>query len=175
MSSPQLTRFDRTSHVKVKRIDAAIRYNQRGVRHIRQGARHGSIGSWAVGYEPSLWGNVGNQEKLQRMDYPAEIFDQVQLLFDVTGFHDHQLHCVLRFESGPDAALLNHAVMSSIAAFPILSCRYSAGQRPCWRSLASDRFGAVFVAVRTEAEFEAVIVSRVDLLPPPSVAYVCLV
>ena len=37
------------------------------------------------------------------MDYTAEVFDQVQLLSDLNGFNDHQLHCVLRFENGPDA------------------------------------------------------------------------
>jgi hypothetical protein len=30
------------------------------------------------------------------MDYTAEVFDQVQLLYDTNGFNDHELHCVLK-------------------------------------------------------------------------------
>jgi NRPS condensation-like uncharacterized protein len=114
-----------------------------------------------------------SSEESRLMDYPSEIFDQVQLLFDVNRFNDHQLHCVLRFESGPDAALLKQAVICSIEAFPILGSRYADGPRPHWTSLAPDRFGAAFVAVRTEAEFEAFIVSRIDESRGPQVK-VCL-
>jgi hypothetical protein len=38
------------------------------------------------------------------MDYPAEIFDQVQWRYETNGFNDHQLHCVLRFEAGRNAS-----------------------------------------------------------------------
>ena len=33
------------------------------------------------------------------MDYTAEIFDQIQLLFKANGFNDHELHCVLRYKT----------------------------------------------------------------------------
>jgi NRPS condensation-like uncharacterized protein len=58
------------------------------------------------------------------MDYTAEIFDQIQLLFAITGFNDHQLHCVLRFGAKLDAAALKKAVACSIEAIPILGTRY---------------------------------------------------
>ncbi len=34
------------------------------------------------------------------MDFICEAFDQMQRAFDLNGFNDHQLHCVLRFDSG---------------------------------------------------------------------------
>ena len=42
------------------------------------------------------------------MDFICEAFDQMQRAFDLNGFNDHQLHCVLRFDFGaaPDAAIL---------------------------------------------------------------------
>ena len=64
------------------------------------------------------------------MDYPAEIFDQIQLLFGVNRLNDHELHCVLRFERAPDAEILRKSVVASIAAIPILGARYVDGARP---------------------------------------------
>jgi hypothetical protein len=51
------------------------------------------------------------------MDFICEAFDQMQRAFDLNGFNDHQLHCVLRFDSGvtPDAAILRGAVKRMIA------------------------------------------------------------
>ena len=107
------------------------------------------------------------------MDYTAEVFDQVQLLSDLNGFNDHQLHCVLRFENGPDAKVLKEAVISSIAAIPILGTRYIDGARPRWTSLDPHDFGRAFVIARTEMEFEEFLVSRVDEGLGPQVR-VCL-
>jgi NRPS condensation-like uncharacterized protein len=112
-------------------------------------------------------------EELSLMDYTAEIFDQVQLLFDITGFNDHQLHCVLKFESGLDAAVLKKAVISSIEAIPILGTRYIDGGRPHWTSIEPDSFNEGFVITRTEAEFEELVVSRVDENRGPQIK-VCL-
>ncbi len=96
------------------------------------------------------------------MDYTAEIFDQVQRLFDVNGFNDHELHGVLKFERPLDPEILKKAVIASIEAIPILGARYVDGARPRWTSLDPvDYERAVFVAP-TEAEFEAFVVSKVD-------------
>lgn len=96
------------------------------------------------------------------MDYPAEVFDQVQLLFDITGFNDHQLHCVLKFESNLDSAVLKKAVISSIEAIPILGTKYSNGEKPHWTSIDPRSFGEAFVIAHTEQAFEDIAVSRVD-------------
>jgi hypothetical protein len=96
------------------------------------------------------------------VDYTAEIFDQVQRLFDVNGFNDHELHGVLKFERPLDPEILKKAVIASIEAIPILGARYVDGARPRWTSLDPvDYERAVFVAP-TEAEFEAFVVSKVD-------------
>lgn len=107
------------------------------------------------------------------MDYTAEVFDQVQLLFDITGFNDHQLHCVLKLESSLDAAILKKAVISSIEAIPILGARYIDGGRPHWASIDPDSFGEAFVITRTEKEFEELVVSCVDEGRGPQIR-VCL-
>jgi len=71
------------------------------------------------------------------MDFTAEAFDQLQRAFDRNGFNDHQLHCVLRFDSGaaPDASVLRRAVAASIEAIPILGARYVDGAIPRWTPL----------------------------------------
>ena len=108
------------------------------------------------------------------MNYPAEIFDQMQLLFDLTGFNDHQLHCVLRFESEPDAELLKVAVISSIEAIPILGTRYvDEGRGPRWESIDSARFEDACVVARTEMEFDEFVTSRIDETTGPQIK-VCL-
>ncbi len=103
------------------------------------------------------------------MNYPAEIFDQVQLLFEKNGFNDHQLHCVLNFEHRPDPEILKLSVMASIEAIPILSTRYIDGATPRWTSLDPGEFGRAFVLAATEAEFQKFLVSPVDESAGPQI------
>lgn len=107
------------------------------------------------------------------MDYKAEVFDQFQRLCDLNGFNDHQVHCVLRFKSGPDAGVLKKAVIASIEAIPILGTRYADGARPHWTGLDPNDFCRAFVSVRTEMEFEEFVVSRVDECLGPQIR-VCI-
>jgi NRPS condensation-like uncharacterized protein len=107
------------------------------------------------------------------MDYPAEIFDQIQLLFGVNRLNDHELHCVLRFERAPDAEILRKSVVASIAAIPILGARYVDGARPHWTSLDARDFARAFIVAATSTDFEAFLVSRIDETVGPQVA-VCL-
>jgi NRPS condensation-like uncharacterized protein len=96
------------------------------------------------------------------MDYTAEIFDQIQLLFKANGFNDHELHCVLRFEHGPDPEVLRKSVIASVGAIPILSARYVDGAKPRWTSLDPGEFGRAFILTTAETEFEEFLVSPVD-------------
>ena len=89
------------------------------------------------------------------MDCTAEIFDQLQWLFDRNGFNDHQLHCVLEFERPLDAEILKRAVVASIGAIPILGTRYVDEGHPRWTSLDPVNFERAFVISPTHAEFEA--------------------
>lgn len=107
------------------------------------------------------------------MSYTAEVFDQIQLLFGINGFNDHQLHCVLRFDRLPDSEALKQAVLLSIEAIPILGARYMQGARPLWTSLDPQDFGRAFVLAQTEIEFEDFLVSPVDESLGPQVR-VCL-
>ena len=107
------------------------------------------------------------------MDYAAEIFDQIQLLFGVNRLNDHELHCVLRFERAPNAEILKKSIVASIAAIPILGARYVDGARPHWTSLDARDCARAFVVAPTSTEFEAFLVSRIDESVGPQVA-VCL-
>jgi len=107
------------------------------------------------------------------MEYNAEAFDQIQLLFDSTGFNDHQLHCVLRFDRCLNEDVLKNAVMASIEAIPILGTRYIAGARPRWTSLDPKAFDRAFLFAQDETELEDFVVSRVDEGLGPQVR-VCL-
>jgi len=107
------------------------------------------------------------------MEFAAEVFDQVQRLFDLNGFNDHQLHCVLRFAARPDAAVLKKAVIATLEAIPILGTRYVAGDRPRWESIEAVGLDRAFAKAGTEAEFEEFLPSRVDEGQGPQVR-VCL-
>jgi NRPS condensation-like uncharacterized protein len=105
----------------------------------------------------------------------AEIFDQVQRLFDVNGFNDHQLHCVFRFDPGsaPDAANLRKALIATIEAIPILGTRYVDGAEPYWESLDRSDLASAFVIAETATQFETFLVQRSDEERGPQVR-VCL-
>jgi len=108
------------------------------------------------------------------MSYKSEIFDQLQFLFKVTGFNDHQLHCVMQFKSSPDAAILKNAVISSISAFPILGTRYVTGNhKPYWENINPEKFTEAFVLAQTTEEFDNFVTYRVDESSGPQVK-VCL-
>ena len=96
------------------------------------------------------------------MDYTAEIFDQVQLLYGGNGFNDHQLHCVLRFERGVDPEVLKRSVIASIEAIPILGARYVDGPRPRWTSHGPIDLGRAFILATTKTEFDEFLVACVD-------------
>jgi len=108
------------------------------------------------------------------MDYKAEIFDQMQLMYDLTGFNDHQLHCVLRFGSRPDGETLRKAVMASIRAIPILGTRYVDPEgSPRWESIDEARFGDAYEVVRRPAELDELVTHRIDETAGPQLK-VCL-
>jgi NRPS condensation-like uncharacterized protein len=98
------------------------------------------------------------------MRLKAEIFDQLQRLFDLNGFNDHQLHCLLRFESGlaPDRDLLRRALVATIGAIPILGARYVTEPSPFWESLEPREFAAAFETAATPTALEAFLVRRCD-------------
>jgi NRPS condensation-like uncharacterized protein len=103
------------------------------------------------------------------MDYTAEIFDQIQLLYETNGFNDHELHCLLRFKHGPDPEVLKTSVIASIEAIPILGARYVDYKMPRWTSLDPSDFGRAFILTTIETDFEEFLVSPVDETVGPQI------
>jgi NRPS condensation-like uncharacterized protein len=108
------------------------------------------------------------------MEYKAEIFDLMQLLFDETGFNDHQLHCEMGLRSPLDEEVLARAVELSLKAFPILATRFS--PRPeggAWESLPVEELGRAFIATREAGAFEEARIYRIREELGPQVRF-CL-
>jgi NRPS condensation-like uncharacterized protein len=96
------------------------------------------------------------------MNYRAEIFDQMQLLYNETGFNDHQLHSVIRLRSRLDESVLQKAVSLSLEAIPILATRYVVRTgRAHWESLPPGDLVRAFAVVDDEAAFETAITYRI--------------
>jgi len=96
------------------------------------------------------------------MNYRAEIFDLMQLLYDETGFNDHQLHSVIRFRSKIDEATLEKAVALTLQAIPILATMFVRDGKPHWESLTTEALRRAFMAVDDEAAFDEAITYRID-------------
>jgi len=96
------------------------------------------------------------------MEYPAEIFDLMQLSYTAVGWHDHTMHCVLKFADQLDAALLKKAVIASLETHPILATRFVPGDQPRWMSLDPERFCEAFAVLQNETDFERVLLSSID-------------
>jgi len=93
------------------------------------------------------------------MRYKAEIFDRMQLLYDETGFNDHQVHCEMRFSSSLDEARLRKATMLSLASIPILATRYcDRSTGTVWESLVEAELGRAFAADEDQEAKDAVAV-----------------
>ncbi len=56
------------------------------------------------------------------MDFICEPFDQMQRAFDLNGFNDHQLHCVLRFDFGAMLAVCRTEVWKFSVGLVFQSC-----------------------------------------------------
>jgi len=135
-------------------------------------ATHGSASSSLAAGQIYLAGLRSNiLSDMREPSFKAEIFDQVQRLFDLNGFNDHQLHCLLSFESrsAPDAGLLRKALAATIAAIPILGARYVAEPRPFWERLEPQESAAAFETAATPDALEAFLVRRADEARSPQV------
>jgi NRPS condensation-like uncharacterized protein len=96
-----------------------------------------------------------------RMNYRAEIFDLMQLLYDETGWNDHQLHAVIRLGSRLDESVLRRAVSLSLEAIPILATKLARAGRAQWEGLQPKELERAFLAVDDEAAFDEAISYRI--------------
>ena len=108
------------------------------------------------------------------MKYKAEIFDRLQYLFEETGFNDHQLHCVIRFENKLDAGVMESAVLLLLKAVPLLSCAYRHNNGDSfWETADISGSGDLFTVAESKADFDAFTVSRTNESTGPQIR-VCL-
>lgn len=95
------------------------------------------------------------------MDRRAEIFDQMQLLYDETGWNDHMLHAVIRLRSRLDESVLERAASLTLEAIPILATRFVRSGASHWESLPPAELIRAFLAVDDELAFEAAVAYRI--------------
>lgn len=108
------------------------------------------------------------------MKYKAEIFDYVQYLFQVTGFNDHQIHCVIKFDHKIDAATLEKAVKLLVKTIPMLSRVYLHNDgKSYWEDGVSIEWKELFTIVRRREDFEAFTFSKTKEESGPQIK-VCL-
>ncbi len=108
------------------------------------------------------------------MGQKAEIFDQVQDLFYVTRYNDHQLHCVIRFLGKVDAAAVEKAVRLLVRAVPMLARAYARrGGKAFWGDAEDAGQADLFTAVGAQADFDAFTLSKTNEATGPQIR-VCL-
>ncbi|NCB74606.1 MAG: hypothetical protein EOM51_07680 [Clostridia bacterium] len=108
------------------------------------------------------------------MERKAEIFDKFQYLYETTGFSDHQVHCVIRFEGGIQAELLQRAAQLLLKAVPILSGVYRAREgKSCWEDAASPDIKGLFTVTDKQDEFQRFSVSKTEEATGPQIRF-CL-
>src|SRR5208337_2494036 len=95
------------------------------------------------------------------MKYRAQIFDLMQLLYEETGWNDHQLHSVIRLRSRLDESVLRQAVSLTLEAIPILATKFVRAGKAHWESLTVEDLERAFLAVDDEEAFEAAITYRI--------------
>lgn len=89
------------------------------------------------------------------MKHPSEIFDQLQYLYQVTKFNDHQVHCVIEFENSINANILEKAVNQLIRTYPILSRVYhNHGGKSYWADAKRAGWKELFIVVHKKEDFD---------------------
>lgn len=108
------------------------------------------------------------------MRYKAEIFDQLQYLYQETGFNDHQLHCVIKFDNKLNEKVMETAVRRLIKAEPVLSRVYrNFGGNSYWEDIDTEKCTNLFTVVDNEKDFEHFTFSKVEEEIGPQIK-VCL-
>lgn len=108
------------------------------------------------------------------MRFKTEIFDNLQYLFDETGYNDHQLHCVVRFRNKLDAGVLDKAVSLLVKTVPIFSRIYkNRGGNSFWEDVDHMQWKDLFTIVDNEEDFERFTFSKTNEETGPQIK-VCL-
>lgn len=108
------------------------------------------------------------------MKFKAEIFDRLQYLYNTTGFNDHQLHCIIKFENKLDASVMERAVKQLILTVPILSRVYRNNNgNSYWEDNSNQQQAEPFTIVSNEHDFDSFTLSKTDEAIGPQIK-VCL-
>lgn len=108
------------------------------------------------------------------MIFKSEIFDKLQFLFETYKFNDHNLHCIIHFDSGINKSALKKAITMTLNVVPILSSKYVENvKEPYWEKVDSSSFKDMLTFVSTKSEFNSFMTSRTNEATGPQVK-VCL-
>ncbi|EPR13643.1 WS/DGAT domain-containing protein [Ruminiclostridium papyrosolvens] len=106
------------------------------------------------------------------MKYKAETFDYLQYLYHTTGFNDHQVHCVIKFETKVNSLIMKKAAGILINTVPILARVYKQNEVcPYWED--SDTLKEYFYVVESYKDFEAFTFSKTNEELGPQIKF-CL-
>lgn len=108
------------------------------------------------------------------MKYRAEIFDKFQYLYETTGYSDHQVRCVISFDSKVDAGLVKKAAELLIKTIPILSRTYkNFGGNSYWEDADAADLQDLFTIVENKDDFDRLTASKTDEAAGPQIKF-CL-
>ncbi|MFA9463118.1 MAG: condensation domain-containing protein [Velocimicrobium sp.] len=104
------------------------------------------------------------------MKYKAEIFDNLQYLYEETKFNDHQLHCVIKFENKLNADIMKQAIKLLLKVVPLLSCVYNHNNgNSYWETSIHSEFNDIFTIVSNEADFNTFTTSKTNERTGPQI------
>lgn len=102
------------------------------------------------------------------MRFDVEIFDQVESLFKVTKFNDHELHCVINFESKINKDIMKKAIVLMLEVVPILGSSYVIYKgRPYWEKVDASSYKDVIIFTDNEVEFNSFTTSKTNKFAAP--------
>jgi len=104
------------------------------------------------------------------MRQKAEVFDKLQYLFHITGFNDHQLHCVIYFDNKLEVEVMEKAVKLLIEIIPMLGKVYKDfGDDSYWEEMDQQSKDVPFVILHSAEELEKFTTSKTDEKKGPQI------
>jgi Uncharacterized protein containing a NRPS condensation (elongation) domain len=104
------------------------------------------------------------------MRFKAELFDELQFLFEKNKFNDHVLHCIISFNGKIDKTILKKAIEMTIDVVPILGSRYVEAKREAyWVKEDKLSYEEIFKVADNEEDFNDFITSKINEFKAPQV------
>ncbi|MDD7793172.1 siderophore synthetase [Clostridium sp. 'White wine YQ'] len=97
------------------------------------------------------------------MRFKAELFDELQFMFEKNKFNDHVLHCIINFNGKIDKVILKKAIEMTLDIIPILGSRYVEGKNKAyWIKEDKLNYKEILKVVDNEEEFNDFITSKIN-------------